>query len=230
MLSRTLRHIALLAFTACAVTTAACGLSIVGTVDATQTDGGVDAQVDHAAHLPGTDDGGDNEPPKKDGSVTDTGTDAVSPVDAADANETSTPVSCPEVSMGSTLAGTFNGHCYFVLTSGVMPVLGHGGAARTACSSANAHLVTITSVEEQTFVSLFDNQGNNSRWIGLVSTVDSDASADFTWVTGEPVTYENWNAGQPNADGLCGVMKDGDSTWQDRGCDDYDLAAICERE
>ena len=55
-----------------------------------------------------------------------------------------------------------------------------------------AHLVTITSEEENTFLTEFVTQ---DTWIGLNDVAEEGV---FEWVTGEELTYTNWREGEPN--------------------------------
>lgn len=71
--------------------------------------------------------------------------------------------------------------------------------ANIICNNLGGNLVTINSAQEQAFVfNLAMNSPNGSvsnYWIGLN---DYNDEGDFTWVNGEPVTYTNWNLGEPN--------------------------------
>jgi Lectin C-type domain len=71
--------------------------------------------------------------------------------------------------------------------------------------SLNGHLATISTPEEQNFVfDVFGGYGGVQRilWIGLydpTQDLDGGTHADnFVWVSGAPVTYTNWDAGEPN--------------------------------
>jgi len=74
--------------------------------------------------------------------------------------------------------------------------------------SLGGHLATISDQEEQDFVfDVFGGYGGSQRilWIGLHDpSQDSNGkshAANFVWVSGAPVTYTNWNAGEPNNNG-----------------------------
>jgi len=65
-------------------------------------------------------------------------------------------------------------------------------------------LVTIASAEEQNFVfSVFGGYGGSQRilWTGLYDP-SQDATGthatNFVWASGAPITYTNWDAGEPN--------------------------------
>jgi hypothetical protein len=87
------------------------------------------------------------------------------------------------------------------------------------------HLVTLQSLAENNFVQT--NAGGN-RWIGLTDRVgvapgatESAFQPDFltqgwVWVTGEPFTFQNWGAGEPNdAGGEDAVHLGGSNVWND---------------
>jgi hypothetical protein len=58
------------------------------------------------------------------------------------------------------------------------------------------HLVTVRSqAENDRLLSLFDNGGEELLWIGLYK---NSITGQFEWSSGEPVTYTNWNTGEPN--------------------------------
>lgn len=111
-----------------------------------------------------------------------------------------------------------NGHCYFRLNA----TEDRWADQRDACENVGAHLVTITSQQEQDFVVPF--VGAQSRWIGLQKTGD-----DFAWVTGESFGYENWQQGDPNEPNEACVRIRENGDWSDRTCD-QSMGAICERE
>ena len=66
---------------------------------------------------------------------------------------------------------------------------------------ASAHLATITSREEQDALSSAFGSSLVGKWLGARQDGSlEDPSADWHWVTGEPWTYTNWQAGEPNDD------------------------------
>ena len=64
-----------------------------------------------------------------------------------------------------------------------------------------AYLATIRSKEENDWI--MNNFPVNAWWIGF-----NDIAQEGTWVwhSGEPVTYTNWNSGEPNNSGDCGQL------------------------
>lgn len=68
-------------------------------------------------------------------------------------------------------------------------------AQRTA-RELGGHLVTINDAGEENWVwTTFNSGGEKLLWNGLN---DADRDGEFTWVSGEPVEYANWRAGQPS--------------------------------
>ena len=71
-------------------------------------------------------------------------------------------------------------------------------AAEVAAEALGGTLATVTSAAEQQFIE--DNflvPGGYSQilWIGAT---DEASEGNWTWVTGEPFVYENWEVGEPN--------------------------------
>ncbi|MAM48683.1 MAG: hypothetical protein CMP90_07015 [Gammaproteobacteria bacterium] len=81
-----------------------------------------------------------------------------------------------------------------------------------------AHLVTITSQEENDFIT--NNFDGSDNWIGFT---DEAEEGNWQWVTGEDVTYTNWMEGEPNnseeLEHWAHILENGE--WNDL---DYDLA------
>lgn len=132
------------------------------------------------------DDDDDNTTTVPTGTTTVTATDAGAKADAA----------APCTDSG---AISFNGHCYFALTTSMSFT-----DAQTACAAANgAHLATLTSAAEESAASAIDS--GNERWIGLrrqPGTAANDAS--YAWVTPEPRNgFSNWDQAKNEPDGSC---------------------------
>ena len=116
----------------------------------------------------------------------------------------------------------FRGHCYFAIARQEWD--------DAACASQGAHLVTITSADEQQMVATL---GSGERWIGLRRPNNSPQRiASFAWVTNEPVGYANWSTSngvqEPNFTGNC-VRLLTNGTWADNDCTDS-FVTLCERE
>ena len=88
--------------------------------------------------------------------------------------------------VGFTSQTNYNSHSYYRSTGSMIWT-----DAKQACINMGGHLVTIADAAEQTFV--FNTWP--SGWIGFN---DEASEGNFVWVTGEPVTYTNWNPGEPN--------------------------------
>ena len=61
-------------------------------------------------------------------------------------------------------------------------------------------MVTISSQAENDLVlTIGSNEpGEPHVWIGFT---DQSSEGNYTWITGEPINYTNWNPGQPSSDG-----------------------------
>ncbi|MFX1283972.1 MAG: lamin tail domain-containing protein [Promethearchaeota archaeon] len=80
--------------------------------------------------------------------------------------------------------------------------------AKDACAALGGHLVTITSPEENAFVSAL--AGSNKVMIGLTDNEAYGGQEDtgktgeapyWVWITGEPLSYTNWCGGEPSPSG-----------------------------
>lgn len=140
----------------------------------------------------------------------DTGSGDTGAIDGGDGG-----VPCTEPS-----SAVFGGHCYFPLAER------NWVTARDFCVSRGAHLVTITSAEEQAFVQTM--LPGEDRWIGLYRPT-GPGTPPFRWVTTEAVGYTRWAMGEPNGSGSCARIRPSDQRWADQSCSQT-LNAICERE
>lgn len=106
-----------------------------------------------------------------------------------------------------------NGHCY-TRHDGLVT----WAAARDACTSVRQHLVTFELAAENDVVNATLGTGAN-HWIGFS---DLAAEGTWAWVTGQPVIYTKWAAGEPNDWGGnedCAEMYV-DGVWNDLNCGD----------
>lgn len=85
---------------------------------------------------------------------------------------------------------TYKGHTYCLINAG-----GSWQEAYDYCTGVGGHLVTIGESGEQEFLnSLMEKYGTkNTYHIGL-----SGDDNMYSWVNGEPLSYENWASGEPN--------------------------------
>ena len=86
---------------------------------------------------------------------------------------------------------TYNDHIYSLYNESLTWT-----EAKAFCESIGGHLVTISDQAEQDAINtLFYLPKKWLYWIGFY---DSNLDGTWEWVTGEPVTYTNWNTGEPN--------------------------------
>lgn len=90
--------------------------------------------------------------------------------------------------------------------------------AQSRADAARGHLVTITSPAEYAFLrSAFPPIASNMFWMGGYQTPGScEPGCGWHWLTGEPWTYVNWAAAEPNDVGgepWLGCLADG--RWND---------------
>lgn len=111
----------------------------------------------------------------------------------------------------------FAGHCYSEVTG-----YKNWDDANKECANRKAHLVSITSADENKFVHevLIGKQQFDPRtlWIGLT---DQSKEGTFEWTTKEPLSYKNWDNNEPN-DFLnnedCGTLGTNNGKWNDERC------------
>lgn len=93
----------------------------------------------------------------------------------------------------TTLVNPANGNTYHLLTESTWT------AAQAEAITLGGNLITINDSAEQAWVfSSFGSFGGTDRslWIGLN---DISQEGNFTWVSGETVSYTNWFPGQPDS-------------------------------
>lgn len=87
----------------------------------------------------------------------------------------------------------YNGHSYVLTTTAK-----NWTDAEIEAQSRRGHLVTINDAAEQAFLEsafLTGDLATRPVWIGLN---DLSNEGNFVWASGEPVTYTNWQPGDPN--------------------------------
>ncbi|KAK2549082.1 Coagulation factor VIII [Acropora cervicornis] len=92
-------------------------------------------------------------------------------------------------------------------------------SARYMCRKQGANLLSITSKQEQDFLSHhFTDNLHGQVWLGLN---DRNIEAGHTWSDGSPVTFLNWHPGEPNDLNnveKCAEMYPADTRWNDVMC------------
>ncbi|KAJ8253702.1 hypothetical protein COCON_G00203140 [Conger conger] len=100
--------------------------------------------------------------------------------------------------------------------------------ARKVCMSQQASLVTITNRFEQAFTSsLILGRVSDFFWTALQ---DLDSTGSFRWLSGDEVSYTNWNRDQPGFNkGGCVTLATGFSTglWEVKDCGAAKAKYIC---
>src|SRR5437016_5866573 len=85
-----------------------------------------------------------------------------------------------------------NGHVYYLLSQDTW------SASQAEARTLGGDLVTINDAGENQWVfNTFSSFGgvNRNLWIGLT---DTQQSGQFSWASGQSVTYQNWSPGEPN--------------------------------
>jgi hypothetical protein len=92
--------------------------------------------------------------------------------------------------------------------------------AAAQAGSLHGHLVTISSQAENDWVWRTFGGPDHGLWIGLSDLVEEGR---WVWANGEPVTYTNWDPGEPNNLGdedYAQLFRDG--TWNDTNNHNWD--------
>lgn len=105
---------------------------------------------------------------------------------------------------GFSSLGIFNGHQYFYYQNSV-----YWTTARDICESFGGHIVVINSAEENEFIRQSIN--GSETWLGIT---EEESEGTWLWYNNEPVTYTNWDPGEPNGNSDYGYMH-GNGTWDD---------------
>lgn len=82
-----------------------------------------------------------------------------------------------------------NGHTYYLLSSSTWT------KAEAEAINLGGHLVTIRNAAEDRWIFATFGSFSGALWIGLA---DRHKTRQYSWVSGEPVTYANWSGGQPD--------------------------------
>ncbi|MHA1946795.1 MAG: LamG-like jellyroll fold domain-containing protein [Candidatus Hodarchaeales archaeon] len=102
--------------------------------------------------------------------------------------------------------------------------------AKADCEAQGGHLVTISSKEENAFVS--NLAGSENIWIGLTDEIHEGS---WQWANGESLIYTKWDSEEPNDSGAGEdyAMMYGNGLWNDAGppgSSDEIYAYVCEWE
>jgi hypothetical protein len=91
------------------------------------------------------------------------------------------------------------GHSYQLLSNA------NWADSEAEAEALGGHLATIGNQEQQNFVlDVFGGYGGQQHllWIGLYDPTQqintADPAANYVWVSGAPITYTNWDSGEPN--------------------------------
>jgi hypothetical protein len=126
--------------------------------------------------------------------------------------------------------GSFTDHCYKWI-----PGTGDWFDSQAECSrwAPGGRLISAESAEEWHHVTLHRVPPNSKSWIGLSRGVRDSCPGAWAWESGEPISFTNWDPGEPNAGGCpaCATSwKDLGDRWDDLACDASGLVSdsICE--
>jgi hypothetical protein len=91
-------------------------------------------------------------------------------------------------------------HCYeaVAVSAGITWPAAKAAAAARSYNGFAGHLATITSQAETDFL-VANGLAQSFHWIGGSQPLGHvGAASNWSWVTGEPFVYTNWEAGEPN--------------------------------
>ncbi len=144
---------------------------------------------------------------------------------SGDGNECQQVTQCSDVSEnipGFIYLGEFNDAKYFISDHPSNWV-----DARSNTEANGGHLVSINSVEENNYIHSNINPGTGSVWTGL-TTINSPG--DFQWINGDPLTYTNWQVGEPGGSiyDKATRLKKSTGEWTDRNIYNYSYEYVME--
>jgi YVTN family beta-propeller protein/parallel beta-helix repeat protein len=91
-----------------------------------------------------------------------------------------------------------NGHVYEYVTTPGTWTAAKSAAGLRSFRGIDGHLVTIGSAGENAVVQNLRFITDNDDLRGWIGFTDSATEGTFAWITGEPLQYSNWSAGEPN--------------------------------
>jgi Lectin C-type domain len=103
-------------------------------------------------------------------------------------------------------------------------------SARTACIALGAHLATITSLQENNWIWGNIGGSDTTMWLGGTNEVQKGI---WTWITGEPWAYINWEGDNEPSSPNYLVMRNYNGLWRSVGGPNNPLQTasyICEWE
>ena len=132
------------------------------------------------------------------------------------------------LSLNPTESVEFGGHKYEYYHLGTS-----WDQAYMICEKIGGHLVTINSQEENNIIKSISNKYDTYCWLGYT---DLHQEGKWYMVTGETVTYTNWNSGEPNNTNNCeeyACMYTSSGLWNDTalfGNNNKITGFVCEYE
>nr|XP_054362403.1 macrophage mannose receptor 1 [Mirounga angustirostris] len=131
------------------------------------------------------------------------------------------PGRCPESEHTAWIP--FHGHCYYIESSYTR----NWGQASLECLRMGSSLVSIESAAESSFLSyrVEPLQSKTNFWIGLFRNVEGK----WLWVNNNPVSFVNWNTGDPSGErNDCVALSASSGFWNNIHCSSY-KGYICKR-
>lgn len=132
------------------------------------------------------------------------------------------PVTAEAAVAGSAVSGVFEGHTYGIYSEQM-----NWKAAKEYCEKMGGHLVTITSEEENAFITENIMTIDEDCHIGFT---DEESEGNWVWITEEDTDYTNWDSDEPNNEDEedFAMIRNGSGKWNDAHLDREDWNFICE--